>query len=259
MRISSIQLEIKDGRTKQDMIRYALSMMDRCKGDDLIVLPELWNVGFFNYDKYKEYSEPIDGETAAAISKKAKELRAWVYSGSFVEKRSDGYHNTSVLFDRNGEKVGEYRKMHLFTYQCLEAEILTPGKDITVADTEFGRVGLATCYDLRFPELFRKMTVSLGAEYFLITSGWPYPRLEAWNTLNQARALENTCYLISSNAAGVNNGIRFCGHSQIVDPWGYVIASTGYEEAIVRAQVGDKEVERIRREFPVLKDRRLSV
>ena len=86
MRISSIQLEIKDGRTKQDMISYALSMMDRCKGDDLIVLPELWNVGFFNYDKYKEYSEPIDGETAAAISKKAKELRAWVYSGSFVEK-----------------------------------------------------------------------------------------------------------------------------------------------------------------------------
>jgi predicted amidohydrolase len=90
-----------------------------------------------------------------------------------------------------------------------------------------------------------------------VTSGWPYPRLEAWNILNQARALENTCYLISCNAAGVNKGFRLAGHSQIVDPWGNVLAGTGYEEAIVRAEISHEEVLRIRKEFPVLNDRRL--
>jgi len=258
MLVSSIQLEIKDDRNKQEMISHVLTMMDKCRGDDLIILPELWNVGFFNYDNYKNYAEAIDGETASAISAKARELGAYVFSGSFVEKQEDKYYNASVLFDREGKNVGEYRKIHLFTYKCREPEILTPGDKLTVVDTEFGKIGLATCYDLRFPELFRKMTVEMGAEFFLVTSGWPYPRLEAWNILNQARALENTCYLISCNAAGVNKGIRLAGHSQIVDPWGNVLAGTGYEEAIIRAEISKEELLRIRKEFPVLNDRRLS-
>ena len=258
MKVSSIQLEIKDDRNKQQMISHVLNLMEKCRGDDHIILPELWNVGFFNYDNYKNYAEPIDGETASAISAKAKDLGAYVFSGSFVEKQGEKYYNTSVLFNREGKNIAAYRKIHLFSYKCREPEILTPGTDIVVVDTEFGKVGLATCYDLRFPELFRKMTVEMGAEYFLVTSGWPYPRLEAWNILNQARALENTCYLISCNAAGVNKGFRLAGHSQIVDPWGNVLAGTGYEEAIVRAEISREEVLRIRKEFPVLKDIRLS-
>ena len=257
MKVSSIQLEIKDGLSKDEIIKHALEMMDRCKGEDLIILPELWNVGFFNYDNYKTYSEPINGKTASAISLKARELGAYVFSGSFVEKRGGSYFNTSILFDRNGTNIAEYRKIHLFTYNCREPEILTPGEKLAVVDTEFGRIGLATCYDLRFPELFRKMTVEMGAEYFLITSGWPYPRIEAWNTLNQARALENTCYLISCNCTGVNQGIRLAGHSQIVDPWGNVLAGSGYEEMIIRADISHEELLRIRKEFPVLNDRRL--
>lgn len=184
MKVSSIQLEIKDERNKQQMISHVLNLMEKCRGDDLIILPELWNVGFFNYDNYKNLAEQIDGETASAISAKAKDLRAYVFSGSFVEKQGEKYYNTSVLFDREGKNIAEYRKIHLFSYKCREPEILTPGKDITVVDTEFGRIGFATCYDLRFPELFRRMAVEMGAEYFLVTSGWPYPRIEAWNVLN---------------------------------------------------------------------------
>lgn len=257
MRVSSIQLEIKDGRGKFDMIQHALAMLDKCKDDDLVVLPELWNVGFFNYDNYKDYSESINGETANAISAKAKELGCYIFSGSFVEKKGGKYFNTSILFDRSGTDIAEYRKIHLFTYNCREPEILTSGDKLTVVDTEFGRIGLATCYDLRFPELFRKMTVEMGAEYFLVTSGWPYPRIEAWNALNQARALENTCYLVSCNATGVNRGIRLAGHSQVVDPWGNVLASSGYEEMIIRAEISHDELLRIRKEFPVLNDRKL--
>ena len=259
LKISSIQLEIKNSRSKDETIEYVLSLMDKCAGDDLIVLPELWNIGFFGYDDYKSSSEAIDGKTATAISKKAKELGAYVYSGSFVENRGGKYYNASILFDRSGKNILEYRKMHLFSYKCKEPEILTPGEDISVVATEFGRIGLATCYDLRFPELFRKMAVEKGAEFFLVTSAWPFPRVEAWNALNQVRALENTCYLISCNAAGVDRGIRFAGHSQIVDPWGYVIAGSGYEEIIVRAEIPNGDIARIRKEFPVLMDRRLSV
>ncbi len=259
MKISSIQLEIKNSRCKHDTIDYVLGLMDKCAGDDLIVLPELWNIGFFSYDEYQAASEDIKGETASAISQKAKALGAYVYSGSFVENKGGKYYNTSILFDRAGRNVLEYRKMHLFSYKCREPEILTPGEEISVVSTEFGRVGLATCYDLRFPELFRKMSVEQGAEFFLVTSAWPFPRVEAWNTLNQVRALENTCYLISCNAVGMDHGIRLAGHSQIVDPWGYVIASSGYEEMIVRAEISSDNVCRIRKEFPVLEDRRLTV
>jgi len=257
MKVSSIQLDIGDVNLKGAMLDYTLDMIDKCRGADLIVLPELWNVGFFNYDNYHSFSESVDGVTATAIASKAKELNAYIYSGSFVEKQGCKYYNTSILFDRAGKNIGDYRKIHLFSYKSREPELLTPGEKISVIETEFGRIGLATCYDLRFPELFRKMTLEYGAQYFLITSGWPFPRIEAWNALNQVRALENTCYLISCNAAGINRGVRFGGHSQIVDPWGYVIAGSGYEEAIVSAEISESELNRVRTEFPVLKDIKL--
>ena len=259
MKISSIQLEIKNTRSKRETIAYAMKLIESCQGEDLIVLPELWNIGFFNYDEYIAESENINGETVSAIALKAKELGSYIYSGSFVEEKNGKYYNTSILFDREGRKVLEYRKMHLFSYRCREPEILSPGDKISVVSTEFGRIGLATCYDLRFPELFRKMAIEYGAEIFLVTSAWPFPRVEAWNILNQARALENTCYLISCNAVGVDHGVRFAGHSQIVDPWGYVLASSGYEEMIVKAEIKEKDISKIRKEFPVLKDLRLTV
>lgn len=257
MKVSSIQLEIKDGCSKVERIKHAMEMIDKCSGDDLIILPELWNVGFFNYSSYKGFSELINGDTASAISAKAKEHSCYILSGSFVERQGGKYYNTSVLFDRKGNNVAEYRKIHLFSYKSQEPEILMPGKKVTVVDTEFGKIGLATCYDLRFPELFRSMTVDMGAEYFLVVSSWPDSRIDAWKILNQARALENTCYLISCNATGINQGSLLGGHSQIVDPFGNVLVHGGYEESIVRAEISHKELTRIRKEFPVLNDRRL--
>lgn len=257
MKIASIQLEMADDRAKGEAVEYALSMMDRCRGADLLLLPEMWNIGFFDHDRYRSESEPIDGPTAAALAAKARELSAWVFSGSFVEKRNNKYYNTSVLFDRSGKKAGQYSKIHLFTYQSREAELLTPGSEIAVVDTEFGKMGLSTCYDLRFPELYRRM-VDLGAEFFLVTSAWPYPRLEAWNVFNQARAAENLCYLISCNAAGVQKGNRFLGHSCVVDPWGTVAATCDFREGILRAEVDPGLVPRARDSFRVLDDRMLK-
>lgn len=257
MKTASIQLEIKNDMSKEDMIEHAMSMLDLCKGSDLILLPELWNVAFSSFAQYHELGEPLDGMTMSAVAAKARELGAYIMGGSFVETDGDKCYNTCVLFDRNGVNIGAYRKIHLYSYHSREAQTITPGDKATVVDTEFGRVGLATCYDLRFPEQFRKMTIELGAEIFLIAAAWPFPRLEVWNTLNQARALENVCYLISSNSVGTSRSVRLAGHSQIVDPWGNVLAGSGYEETIVRAEISRENVSRIREAFPVLKDVKL--
>ncbi len=254
MKISSVQLYLDDHRTKAETIRYACSMIDRCKGSDLIVLPELWNIGFVSYDRYHEESEPLDGPTMNAIAEKARELGAYIYSGSFVEARDGKLYNTAVLFDRAGERVAHYSKIHLFTYKSREPELMTPGSEIVVADTEFGKMGLSICYDLRFPELYRKMT-DMGATFFLVASCWPYPRLAPWETFNMARAAENTCYLVSCNATGKQQGLLYMGHSKIVDPWGVPVACIDYHEGIVTAEVDPAMVARVREEFPALKDR----
>jgi len=239
---------------KKDMVDHALCMMDKCAGSDLILLPELWNIGFFAFDKYIEESEPINGYTATAVGNKARELGAWVFSGSFVESRGGKYYNSSILFDRTGKSVAVYSKIHLFTYNSKEAEILTPGTELVVVDTEFGKMGLSTCYDLRFPEMFRRMN-DMGAEFFLVTSGWPYPRQEAWETFNRARAAENVCYLISSNSSGRQAGFIGLGHSKVVDPLGIVIADSDFRETIVKAEIDPDQVKKIRSEVPFLKDR----
>ncbi len=257
MKIASIQLEIKDNEPKDLTMERALSLVDQCRDSDLIMLPELWNVGFFSYGDYVSSSEPLDGPTASAISSRARQLGAFVHSGSFVENKDGKYYNTSILFDPSGKKIAVYRKIHLFTYQCREPEILTPGDQISVADTPLGKIGMATCYDLRFPELFRKMALEHGAQYFLITSAWPQVRLEAWNLLNRTRALENTCCLISCNAAGTNQGISFAGHSQTVDPLGNVLAGSGQHPCIVQTNFSHEQLLDIRRDFPVLRDARI--
>jgi predicted amidohydrolase len=113
---------------------------------------------------------------------------------------------------------------------------------------------MCTCYDLRFPELFRAM-LDKEAELFLVASGWPYPRLEHWLMFNRIRAVENSSFLISSNCAGMNRGIQFCGHSMIVDPWGTVLASGGDEECILKAEIDIQKVSSVRREFPAVRDR----
>ena len=258
MKVASIQLAYTYTRSKEETVAHALGMMDRCKGCDLILLPELWNIGFLAYDSYRRESEPLDGPTARAVAAKAKEFGAYVHGGSFVESRGGNYYNTSVFFDRKGERIAEYRKIHLFTHSgSREPELLSPGSDLVVVETEFGKAGLATCYDLRFPELFRKLT-DMGAEMFLVTSCWSDPRDDDWDLFNRARALENTAWLISCDAAGGKNGMRHTGRSKIVSPWGTVVANSDYRETIVTAEIDPLLTRRVRQEYPVLKDRVLG-
>jgi predicted amidohydrolase len=257
LKIASIQLEIKDNESKNERIDRVESMIDSVKGHELILLPEIWATGYFSFDRYIEESEEITGRFVQRFGLKAKELNAYIFAGSFVEKNNGKYYNTSVLFAPNGNLIGTYRKIHLFRYGTREGDILTRGNETTVVDTEFGKMGLSTCYDLRFPELYRA-EVDLGAELLLVTSAWPHRRLEHWKLFNAARALENQCFLISSNCVGTTQGILMGGHSQIVDPWGVVVASGGDEETIVKTEIDPSQVSKVREAFPNLKHRVLS-
>ncbi|WP_312506686.1 carbon-nitrogen family hydrolase [Lysinibacillus sp.] len=257
MKIASIQMEIKENESKITRIDRVESMIDKLKGQDLIVLPETWATGYFAFDRYVDESEEINGDFVQRFSSKAKEVQSYLFAGSFIERNNGKFYNTSVLFSPDGDLIGTYRKIHLFRYGSHEGKILTRGNEITVVDTDFGKVGLSTCYDLRFPELYRAQ-VDLGAELLLVTSAWPHARLEHWKIFNTARALENQCFLISSNCVGNTHGVHLGGHSQVVDPWGIVMASGGDEETIVKTEIDPSQIAHIRDVFPNLKHRVLD-
>ncbi|MFB5663404.1 carbon-nitrogen family hydrolase [Alteribacillus sp. HJP-4] len=254
MKLSVIQLEIKNEESRAERISRVDNLLSGLKDRDMIILPEVWATGYFSFDRYIEEAEAIDGEFVNHYSGKARELSCYLFAGSFIEQDGGNYYNTSIMFSPNGELIGTYRKIHLFRYGSREGEILTRGYEPTVVTTPFGRIGMSTCYDLRFPELYRAQ-VDAGAELFLVTSAWPHQRLDHWNTFNVARALENQGYLISCNCTGTTNRVKLGGHSQVVDPWGRILEAVEEEETILTTAIDTSEIGRVRETFPQLKHR----
>lgn len=253
MKVSSVQLEIAD-RSKDRNVKHAIEVLDSVPESELILLPEIWPTGYFSFDRYQNESEPVSGPTVEIIRDKARERKCHILMGSFVENDGGQIYNTTLLLGPKGEILARYRKIHLFGYRSDERRILSSGRDVVVIDTAWGRSGFSTCYDLRFPELFRLM-VDGGATFFLIPSAWPMARLAAWRLFNRARAHENLAYLLSCNCAGINAGTRYAGHSMIVDPLGQVLAEGGEAEEIVTAEIDPGLVDSVRQEFSFLGNR----
>lgn len=253
MRITAIQLEVRD-RSKEATREHVLGLLERARGSQLILLPEMWPVGYFSFSRYVREAEPGNGPTVRALQAKARDLEATLFTGSFVERRGGLFYNTSLLIDPRGVIVARYRKIHLFGFKSDERRILTPGRRISVTTQAWGRTGLATCYDLRFPEFFRRM-IDQDAEFFLITSAWPQVRQEAWMLFNRARAHENLAYVFACNCAGADHGRRYAGRSVFVNPHGEVIAEAGDGEELLTAEIEPGAVRAARSEFSALTDR----
>jgi predicted amidohydrolase len=192
-----------------------------------------------------------------ALGAKACELGAYLFTGSFVERVAGRLFNTSLLLDERGQIVARYRKMHLFGYQSEEPRLLSRGEQVVVAARPFGSVGFSICYDLRFPELYRRM-IALGAEIFLTAAAWPAARVEPWTLLNRARALENQAFVFACNGCGASQGVRLGGHSLFVDPYGKVLAEAGDAETLLSLNVDLGTVRTARRDFTALQDRVLN-
>jgi len=256
IKVGCVQLWHNDDETKQDRIARAVQLIASASDCDLIVLPELWNVGVWSYDMYHEASEHLPGETITRIAEQAKKVSAYILAGSIVERDGDSLYNTAVMLDPRGQIIATYRKMHLFgAFGSREAELMRCGKELAVVKTDIGVLGLSICYDLRFPEPYRKMVVQHGVEIILHPTAWPLARLDDYRDTCHVRANENQCYLVSCDTAGFNRGNPFAGHSAIVDPWGIRLGSAGLYERVVKAEIDISEMYTIRQTLTLLKDR----
>jgi predicted amidohydrolase len=160
-----------------------------------------------------------------------------------------------VFYDREGRRRSVYRKHHLFGYESAETRLLTPGESLSTVDFEGFTVGMSTCYDLRFPELYRRLA-DRGATLVCVPSAWPYPRVDHWRTLARARAIENLTYVAAANGAATFEDATLLGRSTVYDPWGTTLASAGDEATLVVADLDPDRIETVREEFPSLRDRR---
>jgi len=252
-----IQLASPPDESPDERRNRADDMVDQARGADLVVLPELWAPGYFAFDHYPERAEPLDGPTVAWGRAWAESLDAYVHLGSIVERDEAGrLYNTAVMVAPDGSIAHTYRKIHVFGYASREAELLTPGERVDVVETAFGTVAATTCYDLRFPELWRSL-VDRGATTVVVPAAWPAARREHWRLFTSTRAVEEQVLVIAVNATGIQDGgVELGGHSRVVDPWGTVLVEAGEKEEVVWCDVDPAVVESVRAEFPVLADRR---
>ncbi|GAA3293627.1 nitrilase-related carbon-nitrogen hydrolase [Streptomyces cinereospinus] len=258
MRAVLLQADVDHRQPVERRVAAVCDQVVAHRGADLVVLPELWATGYFAFDDYERTAQPLDGPTARTLSEAARSAGVLLHAGSVVERAPDGrLYNTSLLFGSAGELLHTYRKVHLFGHQSRETALLSHGDTLLAQDTAVGRLGLAACYDLRFPELFRVLAED-GAEVFVVAAAWPAARIAHWRLLLQARALENQAWVLACNAAGRQGATELGGHSMAVDPRGQVVAEAEAGAAVLEACFDRAEVARARADFPAFSDRRVT-
>lgn len=272
MRVHVLQVGYGDDESVADRIDRVAAMVAEQDGADLVVLPELWAPTGMGYRLWAENAELLDGAAFTAIASAAKACGAYVHAGSIIERATEdaagaglgeqgrGRWNTSAFLSPDGDLLASYRKIHRFGFAEGEPQLIEAGTDLVTVDAEIDgatrRLGLATCYDLRFPEMFRQL-LDGGAQAFVVPAAWPAARVEHWILLGRARAIENQCVMIQCNTAGRHAGVAMGGHSQVVSAAGEVLAEAGTDEQVLVADVDLSATQAWRERFPVLADRRL--
>lgn len=255
MKISCIQMDMRLGEVDynfahaQTLIREAADMSH----PDTVVLPETWNTGYFPADLAAAADR--DGErTKRTFSNLARELNVNIVCGSVANQKADGFYNTAYVFDRSGVVVAEYDKTHLFTY-AKEHEHFRPGARTCRFTLDGRSCALIICYDLRFPELTRTMTLE-GVDLLFVVAQWPEKRNTHLVTLARARAIENQVFLALCNSVGAAGDVRCGGYSAVIDPWGEYLAQAWDGEEIITGEADFSVIEGIRSSINVFRDRR---
>jgi len=263
VRIALVQMNSQDDKAANLERAEALVAQAAAWGPDLVVLPELWTyVG--PRKRHAEVAEPIPGETSELLGRWTSRYRFWMVAGSYLEavEGSERMFNTSLAVSPDGDIVARYRKLHLFDVEVdgksyQESATMSAGAEAVVADLGRARVGLSICYDLRFPELYRRLAdrgarlVTVPAQFQMDTGR------DHWEVLLRARAIENQVWVLAAAQCGTHPpALASYGNAMAVDPWGTVRARAGYREGVVVADVDFVEQERLRESFPVLQHRR---
>lgn len=233
------------------------------KGAKLVAFPEVVNI----LSEEPEFAEMIPGPTTELFMQKAKEHGIWVHGGSISEVNPEGErtYNTTVLINPQGEIAARYSKLHNFDMtlpdgSCVrESDKKEPGKEITTVQTELGHLAFAICYDMRFPELFRLMTLQ-GAEVIFLPANFTMPTgKDHWEPILRARAIENGCYIIAPNQTGVKEKFTAYGNSMVVDPWGAVIARASDKPGVILAEIDLDYLDAVRKRNPSVQNRRTDM
>ncbi|MFO8061260.1 MAG: carbon-nitrogen family hydrolase [Bacillota bacterium] len=267
MRVSAVQMDVITGNTAANL-EAALRGIEEAAGSgaEVITLPELWTAGYV-WLAGSDYTGPREAEqTAEAAAREevlsvlggvARDEGVWLVAGSLPEITDRGIRNTAFVIDPGGEIIHRYSKVHLIHLMGEPANLIA-GDDCGTFSLGQWRAGVMICYDLRFPELARKLALD-GAGVIFIPAQWPAPRIDHWIALVQARAIENQCYVVACNRVGVGGADRFPGHSMIVDPSGQVLARGGEGPCVLTATMDADAVRRTREFLPCLGDRRPDV
>lgn len=231
---------------------------------DMVILPEMFNTPYDN-SYFPRFGESYPGETTLRIQGLAKTQGVIMIAGSIPERDQETgkLYNTTYVFGPRGELLGKHRKVHLFDIDIpgkitfKESDVLTPGEKITLVETEFGKIGIAICYDVRFPEMFQVMEQE-GASLVVIPGAFNTTTGPAhWELLMRSRALDNQMYVVAvSPARNPRASYQAYGHSMIVDPWGRVLEELEEEEGYVYRELDFQYMDKIRQELPTRKNLR---
>ncbi len=251
IKAAAVQFNITLGEIEPNLqqVRSSLAGL-AAEGVQLAVLPEMWATGFAykTLNQLAARTEDVVAELAALSAK-----YSMVIIGSLPEPHEEKVYNCAYVLD-NGTLKGKYRKMHLFSLM-QEDRSFDSGDSWLLVDTSVGKVGVIICYDLRFPELARRLAVE-GAQILVVPGEWPKPRQEHWRTLLRARAIENQLFVVATNCCGITGKLDFFGMSLIIDPKGELLAEAGYEAESISALLKFEEMNAWRQQIPCFTDRK---
>lgn len=256
MRVTASQINCIPGDVEINL-RSMLEAIDRAarNGSDIITLPEMSDTGY-DMNLIKICAQTWDEGPLLALQEKAYKRKINIIAG-ISEKEEEKIFNTIVCLGRTGEILAKYRKTHLITAEpMVEHHTITPGDDLINVEIDGCNIGLMTCYDIRFPEIARLLTLR-GAQILFLPSAFPLVRLKHWQVLTAARAIENQVFLVAPNRIGTDAGVSFCGTTTIYDPYGAVLASSSEVHVTdVTADLDITMLSTVRQQIKVYQDRR---
>ncbi len=255
MKVACLQMDMKFG-CKDENFSHAEDLICRAMKEkpDVLVLPETWNTGFFPKENLAELCCKDGNRVKSYIGGLARQYQVNIVAGSVPNMHDGKVYNTSFIFNRVGDCIASYDKTHLFT-PMREDKYFTYGDQICSFILDEIRCGIIICYDLRFPELIRKLALQ-GLDMLFVVSQWPKKRIFHLRTLTTARAIENQMFVVCCNSCGKADETIYGGNSAVINPLGITLSCAGEEETILLAECNLQTLTQIRKEMPVFSDRR---
>ena len=255
MKVTCLQMDMALCRPEENFAHAAeLIRKAMAEKPDVLVLPETWNTGFFPRENLKELCDRDGQRVKAEIGSLAAKYNVNIVAGSVSNVREGKVFNTALVFDRGGNCIASYDKIHRFS-PMGEDDLYEAGDRLCRFDLDGVSCGIIICYDVRFPELIRSLAVK-GLDMLFVVSQWPKVRLHHLRTLTVARAIENQMFVVCCNSCGTAGEAVYGGNSAVIDPWGETLALAGEGEEILSASCDLSALEKIRSTIPVFRDRR---